>query len=298
MLGAPTPLLRAILPGRKRPLTWRQTKSTTKKNADKFGTSISLDEASLGIYSIRIGKRKLPLLGVEVGRIPLWEPGSQKKKAPESSRTDITVHDENALSTPKAPKTYVDRLSVTGLSNPIGAQLASATGGLTFDPNEHPLLCDLDETRDAVMYGRGREFVENVKRVRSLLVGFHKWEITERWYRWATIFFKLMVVFYVYVAWYQIRVSTLLMSSHDLYTENHEKTLREQDEKRLVALQNAFDIALETVSTAEIVPKEISDGQTRIRRELLPDSSDLMSIVKARMKEYHEEKHHAKVFPV
>ena len=263
-----------------------------------------MDEAAKGIYSINVGKFKVPLLGTEIGRIPLRYPGkpnqkgSGKSQGGTESTAITTTNTENLPTPPRVPETYVDRFSVTDdFSSTAASKVASVSGGLTFDPNEHPLLCDLDETRDAVMYGRGKEFVENVKRVRSLLVGYHRWELTEKWYKWATVFLKLSIVFLIYAIWYQGRVCTVLMTSFGLYTAHTDRTMSESAAKRRESTRKAVRIAEAALSGAANLPATAMTAQTRVRRELLPESSDLSAVVKARMKAFHEAKHQQRVFP-
>ena len=56
-----------------------------------------------------------------------------------------------------------------------------------FNPEEHFLLADLDMTKDAVLFGQDREvFFENVKKMKQVVITYHRWERSDNYYYYWT----------------------------------------------------------------------------------------------------------------
>ena len=300
MLRSPTAVARCATreQGTQRPRSWVLSKSTTKKDTGKHENKISMDKADLGIYNIKILGKNLPILGVEVGNIPLRDPNKVRKEKEEAKTNAVAKVTGANVTPPRKIETFVDQFSVSPAhtqTDPM--QSAASIVGLSFNPNDHPLLCDLDEDRDAVMYGHGKEFIENVKRVRSVLVEYHRWELNEKCYKYLTMFLQLGLALLLYFIWYQSSICRLLMDSIDTYVDHVDARIRGLGASRDEALRRAVASASSALESKRDRDKAISEAQRFVRRVLLPDSSDRVAIVHARMKAYHEEKQAQRTFP-
>ena len=278
-----------------RPRAWALSKTNTKETVanDKIGT----ENADLGIYTVKILGKKLPVLGFEIGSIPVHDPAKVRGAKKDTAAKDVVkVTDVAAVQPPRKIETFIDQFSTApNYKHSVSGHLPAITGGLAFNPNDHPLLCDLDEERDAVMYGRGKEFLENIKRVRVLLLDYHKWELSEKWYRGATLVVQLWVAILLYFIWYMTTLCELLMSSFDTYEAHIEEEIRSMGAKRDESKRLAIALALGALASGD--KQALNEAQRQARRLLLPDSADLTAIVLERMKAYHEEKHANAVHP-
>jgi hypothetical protein len=203
--------------------------------------------------------------------------------------------------------------------------------------DEHFLLADLDFEQDAIVYGKSREeFEANVNKVKRLVIEFQRWEASETYYKWSTRIVQAFVIYVLYDIWEQHRLKTLLCTSLPNFQQFHEErlsslaTVRKQAVDVAVALfqrtppnfshsngdkANAAAVkshpmdttnteaekrrlmtAVTGSATHELEPT--SDPCFRaVRRVLLPQSGDYVSLVREQMLDYQKKKYNDLNFP-
>ena len=150
------------------------------------------------------------------------------------------------------------------------------------------------------MYGTGRTFVENIQKVRQLIVNHKKWELSEQSYKIALALVQCGVVVTLYSIWKQTALLDLLLHSYDDFVYHLEKKEKEAESQRQKAQEKVSDVlnVRAQFNKQRMKEREIEELQTELRRALLPTSEDYHSIVRERMRRYHERKHHGLLYPV
>jgi len=194
----------------------------------------------------------------------------------------------------KAPSNTIGRHVPKLEPGGTAGEIARTVGGIDFDPNEHPLLAELDDQRDALMYGTGKDFYENVKRVRTIVLTHHKWELGESMYKALLLVVQVLCLTVVYNVWAQYQTLELLISSREDFAQIVASRIREMEAQRVADGERCVHIVRHGGSTT---PQQIEDTAIQLRRVLLPTSEDYHAIVRKRMKKYFEEKHAALRFP-
>lgn len=70
--------------------------------------------------------------------------------------------------------------------------------GMSMSRNEHFLLADLDFEKDALLFGHTRDdFIQNVDRLKSVILQYNRWERTDNAYYYATLFCKISCVWLI-----------------------------------------------------------------------------------------------------
>lgn len=87
--------------------------------------------------------------------------------------------------TPEERKQQIERM----------LQYMKSIDGTTLSKQEHFLLVDLDYERDSLLFGNTREdFIQNVEKLKQVILQYNKWERTDNIYYYTTLFIKFASV--------------------------------------------------------------------------------------------------------
>lgn len=131
------------------------------------------------------------------------------------------IQDLPEAKTPEERKEQIQRM-LTYMKSFEGTTL-SGTGG-------HTLLADLDFEKDSLLFGRTRdEFIHNVETLKRVILNYEKWERTDNFYRYGTIFMQFSCVW--------LLVDCLQTHSRFQLLRDHFDDFVEATEEEIVLLQ-------------------------------------------------------------
>ena len=126
-------------------------------------------------------------------------------------------------------------------------QLASALKrmgdwrGTTFSPKEHFLLADLDYDKDSLLFGRTREeFEANVKKMKSVVIGYTKWERRDNWYKYGTWLAKAFAAMLVYEIYETTKARNMLITYYDDFTSVVSESINDLEARRCEDIAKAM----------------------------------------------------------
>eukprot|EP00759_Apiculatamorpha_spiralis_P008481 PhF_6_TR15456/c0_g1_i3/m.24028 len=180
----------------------------------------------------------------------------------------------------------LDKLPIHQHLNPQATVKSVKSDNVAESIEDHALLCYLDESRDVLMYGSGKEFHENVKKMRTVIVNHHKWQLSEKWYQGLTWVIQGGIFLTCFFVFDQLETQGLLLTSKDEFERNAKHKIQLLSDNRRATLLECVESVRGTSADVEA----LEELQFRIRRALLPTSEDYVAIVRKEIKDYVEHK--------
>jgi hypothetical protein len=127
--------------------------------------------------------------------------------------------------TPEERKQQIERM----------LQYMKSYDGTALSRQEHFLLVDLDYEKDSLLFGNTRQdFIQNVEKLKQVILQYNKWERTDTIYHYTTLFIKFASVWLIVDCVQTYQRFRVLRDSLDEFEEMTHEEINALKEKRAV----------------------------------------------------------------